>query len=81
MGSKQTVFSKNCRRVVGCSQAHPPGTCSHDITTFMYLPTWTQVNISMHPGKHPPAHVYVHTRTQTKREHTYSETYVYHPNI
>lgn len=63
MGSKQTVFSKNCRRVVGCSQAHPPGTCSHDITTFMYLPTWTQVNISMHPGKHPPAHVYVHTRT------------------
>lgn len=65
VGSKQTAFSKNCQRVVGCSQAHPPGTCSHDIAIFMHLPMWTQVNISIHPGKHPPAHVYVHMHTYT----------------
>lgn len=63
-GSRQTVFSKNCRRVVACSQAPPPGTCSQDSHTH----TLAHVD----PGEHPvytqvstPLTMRAHVRTHT----------------
>ena len=48
-GSRQTVFSKNCQRVVECSQAHPLGTCSHGRATFTHWPMCAQVNTEHTP--------------------------------
>lgn len=48
-GSRRTEFSTNCQRVVGCSQAHPLGTCSHGTAAFTHLAVWTQVDIQHTP--------------------------------
>lgn len=45
VGSRQTAFSKSCQRVVGCSQAHPLGTCNHGTATGTPLPMWTQIHV------------------------------------
>jgi hypothetical protein len=57
VGNRQTVFSRNCQKVVACFQAHPPGTCNHDMvysSTCLCRPRSTD---SIHPGKHPLVHL------------------------